>query len=45
MPEVWIEEQDVENLSFEKATWIPLVVEETKLLQVGMEMSNTVKTI
>lgn len=32
-PQVWIEERDVEELSFEKATWIPLVVEETKFLR------------
>jgi hypothetical protein len=32
-PQAWIEERDVEELSFEKATWIPLVVEKVELLQ------------
>lgn len=31
-PQAWIEERDVEDLSFEKATWIPLVVEKVELL-------------
>jgi hypothetical protein len=30
-PQEWIEEQDIEKLSFEKATWIPLAVSKTEL--------------
>ena len=30
-PQTWIEQRDIEELSFEKATWIPLVVEKVDL--------------
>ena len=29
----WIEERDVESVSYEKATWIPLAIERTELLR------------
>ena len=29
-PQAWIEERDIEGLSFEKATWIPLFVEKVE---------------
>lgn len=31
-PQTWIEERDIEQVSFEKATWIPLVAEKVALL-------------
>ncbi len=31
-PQTWIEERDIEGLSFEKATWIPLLVTKTELM-------------
>jgi len=30
-PQTWIEQRDIEELSFEKATWIPLVLEKVDL--------------
>jgi hypothetical protein len=38
-PQAWIEERDMEELSFDKATWIPLVVEK---LDVSHGRSGTV---